>query len=283
MESVVILGAGQMGKAVQNLLNQNHIRLIAIGDNNPQKRQPDAEIPILSVEEALSLNPDRVLICVLDDERAGQLKNQVQANGYQGCVMLLSDVYTLFDVRGATLRRLADRMEALSVSGCIAELGTYKGDFAWQLNARFPEKTLYLFDTFEGFDERDITTERGKSSSKAQTNDFGDTNIQDVLFRMPNPEKIVIRRGFFPDTAKGLEDERYSLVSLDVDLYAPTLAGLAYFYPRLSSGGIIILHDYNSLRFDGVRRAVADYEKEQGSLPLLPLSDLHGTAVIIKP
>ena len=272
-----------MGQAVQNLLNQNHIRLIAIGDNNPQKRRPDAEIPILSVEEALSLNPDRVLICVLDDERAGQLKNQVQANGYQGRVMLLSDVYTLFDVRGATLRRLADRMDALSVPGCIAELGTYKGDFAWQLNARFPEKKLYLFDTFEGFDERDITTEQEKSSSKAQTNDFGDTNIQDVLSRMPNPEKIVIRRGFFPDTAKGLEDERYSLVSLDVDLYAPTLAGLTYFYPRLSRGGIIILHDYNSLRFDGVRRAVADYEKEQGSLPLLPLSDLHGTAVIMKP
>ncbi len=202
MESVVILGAGQMGQAVQNLLNQNHIRLIAIGDNNPQKRQPDAEIPILSVEEALFLNPDRVLICVLDGERAGQLKNQVQTNGYQGRVMLLSDVYTLFDVRGATLRRLADRMNALSVAGCIAELGTYKGDFAWQLNARFPEKTLYLFDTFEGFDERDITTEREKSSSKAQTNDFGDTSIQDVLSRMPNPEKSSFAVAFSPIRSK---------------------------------------------------------------------------------
>ncbi len=283
MESVVILGAGQMGRAAGNLLNQNHIRLIAIGDNDPQKRQPNAKIPILSVEEALLLKPDRVLICVLDDERAGQLLQQLQGCGYQGRVMLLNDVYTLFDVRGATLRRLAERMDALSVPGSIAELGTYKGDFAWQLNTRFPEKKLYLFDTFEGFDGRDITAERTQSNAKVNIGDFGDTSIHDVLSRMPHSEKIIIRRGFFPDTAKGLENEQYALVSLDVDLYAPTLAGLTYFYPRMSSGGAIILHDYNSFRFDGVRRAVADYEKEKGILPLLPLSDLHGTAIIIKP
>ncbi len=218
MESVVILGAGQMGQAVQNLLNQNHIRLIAIGDNNPQKRQPDAEIPILSVEEALFLNPDRVLICVLDGERAGQLKNQVQTNGYQGRVMLLSDVYTLFDVRGATLRRLADRMNALSVAGCIAELGTYKGDFAWQLNARFPEKTLYLFDTFEGFDERDNHHKARKKQFQSSNKRFRRHKHPRCAFPYAESGKIVIRRGFFPDTVKGLEDEQYSLVSLDVDL-----------------------------------------------------------------
>lgn len=34
METVVILGAGQMGRAARNLLNMNNMELVAIGDNN---------------------------------------------------------------------------------------------------------------------------------------------------------------------------------------------------------------------------------------------------------
>lgn len=283
METVVILGAGQMGRAVRNLLNMNNMELVAIGDNDPNKWDYAAELQILPITEALMTQPDCVLIGVIDDERAGQLEQQTRACGYQGRVLALSDVYTLFDVRGATFRRMADRIAALKVPGSIAELGTYRGDFAWQMNVRFPNRALYLFDTFEGFDARDVAAERQKSQSKAQTHDFGDTLAADVLARMPYERSVVIRKGFFPETAAGLEAERYAVVSLDVDLYAPTLAGLEYFYPRLSEGGIIILHDYNSLRFDGVRRAVADYEQAHGCLNLLPLSDLHGTAMLMKP
>lgn len=61
------------------------------------------------------------------------------------------------------------------------------------------------------------------------------------------------------------------------------MAGLTFFWPRLAPGGAIMLHDYNSLQFDGVRRALEDYEALNGPLPMVPLSDLHGTAVIIRP
>ena len=90
-----------------------------------------------------------------------------------------------------------------------------------------------------------------------------------------------MRRGYFPETAEGLE-ETFALVSLDADLYAPTLAGLRWFYPRMARGGMILLHDYNSSQFDGVRRAVKEYEDEAERLALVPLCDLHGTAVIVK-
>ena len=70
---------------------------------------------------------------------------------------------------------------------------------------------------------------------------------------------------------------------MDVDLYAPTLAGLEYFVPRMSPGGAIFLHDYNSMQFEGVRLAVRTYEEAHGALNLLPLSDLHGTAVLLFP
>ena len=277
----MILGAGQMGKAARNLLNLNRMELVAIGDNNPKVWDYDAEIQILPVAEALQANPDRVIIGVLDDERTGQLIHQARSLGYQGRIMALGDVYSTFDLRAATFRRLADRVSANGIEGALAELGTYRGDFAWQLNERFPERRLYLFDTFDGFDERDIRVEREVSSSLAAAHDFSDTRARDVLARMPYEDQVVIRKGFFPETAQGLE-ERFALVSIDVDLYAPTLAGLEYFYPRLVRGGAILLHDYNSLQFDGVRKAVEEYERRHGMLPLIPLSDLHGTAVITR-
>ena len=58
----------------------------------------------------------------------------------------------------------------------------------------------------------------------------------------------------FPVTLEGLED-RFAFVSLDVDLYQPTAAGLKYFYPRLVNGGCTLIQGYNNRRHmvSGVR------------------------------
>jgi O-methyltransferase len=84
----------------------------------------------------------------------------------------------------------------------------------------------------------------------------------------------------FPDSLGGFED-RFAFVSLDVDLYEPTLAGLRYFYPRLSLGGFIFIHDYNNRRYMGVRQAVADFLGESHA-PALPLPDFAGTLVVLR-
>jgi len=58
------------------------------------------------------------------------------------------------------------------------------------------------------------------------------------------------------------------------------LNGLKYFHPRLSKGGCILLHDYNSTQFPNVKEAVNDFSKEW-DIKIIPLCDLHGSAVII--
>lgn len=99
---------------------------------------------------------------------------------------------------------------------------------------------------------------------------------------MTAPGQVVIRKGYFPATAEGVE-ARFALVSLDADLYAPTLSGLRWFYPRMVSGGVILLHDYENQRFPGVKRAVEAFEAEQGRTLLLPVGDLHGSVMLIRP
>ncbi len=282
MKTIIILGAGQFGQACANLINTANTKLLAFGDNSASLRGTCVGgIPVLSVEKAVELKPDYGLIAVVDETRTSQLRNQAQKAGFQGIFLLLGQLYRRFDIRSATLHPIAHRLISQRVPGDVAELGVYKGDLAWQMNALLPDRTLHLFDTFEGFDARDIQEESRQGFSRARDGDFGDTSLDFVRSRLPHPDKALFHKGFFPDTTKGLENCRFALVSLDADLYAPVLAGLEYFYPRLSSGGMIVLHDYNNRRFRGAAQAVEDYEKAHGPLALVPLCDLHGTAVIV--
>lgn len=282
MNTIIILGAGQFGQACAGLINTAYTKILAFGDNNRSLYGSElARIPVMSVEQAVQRHPDYAFVAVTDNTRTEQLKEQAVKAGFQGSFLLLGELYHRFDIRSATLHRMAERIRQLCVPGDIAELGVYKGDLAWQLNALFPDRLIHLFDTFEGFDARDIREETRRECSRAQEGDFSDTSIPHVRSRLPHPAQALFHQGFFPESTAGLSGCRYALVSLDADLYAPILAGLEYFYPRLHPGGMILLHDYNNRRFRGASQAVADYEKKEGALPLVPLCDLHGTAVIL--
>ena len=174
----------------------------------------------------------------------------------------------------------AQRIIERNVAGAIAELGVYRGELAAILNRLFPGRTLYLFDTFEGFSDNDLSDGQEQRHSKAAAGDFKDTSLEMVLSRMADPKRVVFRKGYFPSTTAGLE-EIFAFVSLDVDLYKPTLAGLNYFYPRLAKGGSIFIHDYNNRRYQGVRSAVEEFLEVTGA-PLVQLPDFAGSAVLPK-
>lgn len=92
---------------------------------------------------------------------------------------------------------------------------------------------------------------------------------------------MCIRKGYFPETTKGLESEKFFFVNLDFDLYKPTLDGLRFFYPRLHERGLILIHDFFTQTFYGVSQAVEDFEKEIGyELKKLPIGDRCSIAII---
>ena len=176
-------------------------------------------------------------------------------------------------VRLKTLDALTGKLG--EVPGAVAELGVFKGGFARCLNALMPERRLYLFDTFTGFDPSEVSG-CGTGFIHAHQN----TALEAVRARLPFPVAAVFREGLFPATAEGLEGERFALVSLDVDLEESTYQGLSWFLPRLSPGGYLLLHDYNNPKLPGVKAAIGRYEREHGRLPAVPLCDCNGTLVI---
>ena len=164
-----------------------------------------------------------------------------------------------------------------NIQGEVAEAGVFQGQTARFINCFFPDRKLYLFDTFSGFDIKDQNSddEKGMYNEKL---DFTETSEELVMGKMHFPQNCIIKAGWFPESAKGVED-KFSFVRLDMDLYDPIYAGLEFFYPRMSKGGYIVVHDCRSQNFDGARNALIDFCKEK-NIGYMCMPDNLGSAVI---
>lgn len=275
---VILFGAGDGGLRVYYALN-HEFETIAFIDNDSNKQgQKILNKPIISPNEISKFDYDYVIIANIHGIAIKkQLIEELQVPPEK-----IIDYYQnqIFDTRIAVLRQVAIEIYDNGVEGNVAELGVFKGEFARYINESFLDRKLYLFDTFNGFDERDIVQEKAGQFSNSETGDFSYNDIQSILHKMKKPENCIIKKGYFPDSAVNM-DERFAFVSIDVDLYAPIYEGLDYFYPRLNPGGYIFVHDYNSTRFFGVKQAVQDYCRKNG-VRYVPINDLCGSAVIIK-
>lgn len=139
------------------------------------------------------------------------------------------------------------------VPGDLAEVGTYRGVSAKLMAEARGEspKVLHLFDTFTGLPElQDI--DRSVFYEGQYEADFYD--VADYLGSYPN---IALYAGVFPKTADPIANKKFSFVHLDVDLYESTLDALAFFYPRMTQGGVIVSHDY--IVTPGATKAVREF------------------------
>ena len=168
-----------------------------------------------------------------------------------------------------------------NVEGSIAEVGVYKGNSAAILAhfAKEYNKTCYLFDTYEGFDDRDI--EDHKNQKGFNPLEFDDTSIELVTEVIgDNVKSCEFIKGYFPECIpSNLKNKTFSIVSLDCDLYNPMKASLEWFYPRMNNKSIFLIHDYSSGYFKGVKRAVDEFcNVSKQHLILMP--DKGGSAFI---
>ena len=281
MKRVVFFGAGQIGAMLSRLMGTEY-RVSCFADNYEGKWGTTlAGVPVVSPRESLLDHPDCVCLCVMDEERAGQMEAQIRTLGFDGPI-LRPDALKTFDARAATMRLLAEQIREENIPGDAAELGVFRGDFAALINAAFPDRTIHLFDTFEGFPAEDVEVEQAQGLSRAKAGDFSETAADMVEQRLPYPERAVFHKGYFPATFDGCEEKTFAFVSVDADLYAPTAAALPRFFDRLSPGGVLLIHDVNSTQFSGAGKAVREFCAERGLLPM-PVCDLHGSVVLRRP
>jgi hypothetical protein len=81
------------------------------------------------------------------------------------------------------------------------------------------------------------------------------------------PEKIHVVKGLVEDTIPVRAPERIAILRLDTDFYSSIRHCLAHLYPRLSSGGGLVLDDYGYM--PGARKAVDEYLETLSAPPRL--------------
>lgn len=177
-----------------------------------------------------------------------------------------------------TFTLIYDQIRKENIQGDLAELGVYRGNTAYILASfgRILDRTAYLFDTFEGFDPKDL-----KGIDEAIPHQFSDTSLETVR-SFVGEENVVYVKGYFPESAAQIPDDRkFAAVHLDCDLYSPMMSALEYFYPRMSEGGFIIIHDYSSLHWDGAENAADEFFSDKPEC-LMPIADAGGSAIVRK-
>ena len=153
------------------------------------------------------------------------------------------------------------------LEGDIAEVGVYQGGSAKLICEAKGEKTLHLFDTFEGLPK--VTEEDTHFGMKYwETGEFKNTSIEKVKNYLSKYNNLRFYKGKFPETAEPINKKQFSFVHLDVDLYQSTLDCLKFFFPRMVNGGIILSHDFHT---NGVKKAFREYFKDK-NIPQIELS-----------
>jgi O-methyltransferase len=178
-------------------------------------------------------------------------------------------------------RTSAERISALchatqyvaraKIPGDIVECGVWRGGSmmaaALTLLQERDLRTLHLYDTFAGMTEptevdRQIRTGRLASElleeSPGAMAYAGLREVRRNLYSTKYPtDRLNFIEGKVEDTIPARAPSRIAILRLDTDWYESTRHELIHLYPRLSTGGVMIIDDYG--HFAGSRKATDEF------------------------
>lgn len=187
-------------------------------------------------------------------------------------------------LRTVHFMRLIEHANELT-DGDYIEMGTRSGGTAKLiLELMNRDRSLYCFDTFSGFTQRDLDQESKIRSDHGFTTDsigpIDHHEVRVVITGGVADPRLKLVPGVVPASLAPFSDMRWRFAHLDLDLYEPTRTGLEWLWPRIVPGGVVLFHDYDAL--PGISKAVNQVLMPHGVVAM-PMSDRFGSAAVIKP
>ena len=140
---------------------------------------------------------------------------------------------------------------AMQLPGDIVQCGVFNGTDAAAIVeytnfGAYPEKMLYLLDTFTGVPEEQWSPEElrnGANSAQHMYKAVGD-RYATVAARFKAFPNVRVIQGKVPDTLPQIESQQIAALFLDMNAAAPEKAALEYLWDRVVPGGIVFSDDY---------------------------------------
>jgi len=174
---------------------------------------------------------------------------------------------------GANINVIFDLLDRVRhLPGDLAECGVFRGatliPAALDITRTAPDKQIVGFDSFAGFDsaiKADLAM-GGDTDDQKREGGFNQTSRAFVASRteaLGLGRNVHLMQGYFEQTLPAAPERRYCFVHLDCDIYASYRQCLAYFFPRMTPGGILLLDEYNDPPWPGCNKAVDEFLAER--------------------
>ncbi len=177
------------------------------------------------------------------------------------------------------------------IPGDFVECGVWKGGSVMAMLLTLNHlgdqtRNCLLYDTYEGMSEptEDDISHAGQSAIQTIESEVKLTKVdldlvQKNVSQISYPKnQIEFIQGKVEDTIPDRISEQIALLRLDTDWYESTLHELNHLYPRLVSGGVLIIDDYG--HWMGARKATDEYISEKKIPILLNRVDYTGRVAV---
>ncbi len=173
--------------------------------------------------------------------------------------------------------------KCLGVEGDYVEFGCYKGDTSLLLaevlregamsveksvdknveelgkSGGKPVKKLWIYDSFEGLPEKTDADESVMGVDfKGGELFVTKREVKERFLRAGLPVPV-IKKAWFRNLTSEDVPERIAFAFLDGDFYESIRDSLKLVTPRMSEGGVLVVHDYTNPALPGVRKAVDEW------------------------
>jgi hypothetical protein len=177
--------------------------------------------------------------------------------------------------RVASLCHAVEYIVRRELPGNVVECGVWRGGSMMAaalalLHLKETARSIYLFDTYEGMtsptqkDKRvglDLSASAMLAAAPHSHVLWGISQIDEVKANLRSTgypaERIHFIKGPVEHTIPGHAPDQICLLRLDTDWYESTRHELFHLYPRLCTGGVLIVDDYGW--WEGQRKATDEY------------------------
>ena len=185
----------------------------------------------------------------------------------EGCLGLEGDLVELGCYRGDTSLLLEKMIEDYYKNERDEGLDGDEGSEGGKNGGSGRRKRLWIYDSFMGLPEKTVED----SSVAGEQFRGGELYVtkREVVerFRRAGLKVPVVKKGFFEDLDSERDfPEEICFGFLDGDLYGSIKTSFRLCEPKVVSGGVLIVHDYNNPELPGVSRAVEEFLRGHGGV-----------------
>lgn len=181
------------------------------------------------------------------------------------------------------LQHCLETVIAENVPGDFIETGVWRGGasiFARAILAahEVKDRTVWVADSFEGLPAPDLDRYPDDHEAKWHLSKELAVSIEQVRANFQRygllDERVKFLKGWFKDTLPNAPIAKLAVIRLDGDMYQSTMDALNALFPKLSTGGFVIIDDYG-IPEDTCRKAIHDFREQHGITE--EIHDIDGT------